>query len=149
MNGWYYEDCENGRTLTTQKRTITETDFIICRNMMGFFEPLFLDSAFVEKQTGYEKQVIPGAMTFAFAEGLMIMTGILNGTGMAFLGADFINIKNPTYVGDTVYVEIQIINKRRCTNVSKGIVTFDHLVYVGNVVVMEYRVKRMMKRIPE
>lgn len=33
-------------------------------------------------------RLVPGALTFVFAEGLVIQTGVIHGTGLAFLGTE-------------------------------------------------------------
>jgi acyl dehydratase len=49
---------------------------------------------------------VPGALVYSMAEGLVIPT-TLQGTGLAFLSMGF-DIKDPTYVGDTIHVEIEL-----------------------------------------
>ena len=49
---------------------------------------------------------MPGALVYSMAEGLVIPT-TLQGSGLAFLSMGF-DIKGPTYVGDTIHVEIEV-----------------------------------------
>ena len=49
---------------------------------------------------------VPGALVYSMAEGLVIPT-TLQGTGLAFLSMGF-DIKGPTYVDDTIHVEIEV-----------------------------------------
>ena len=49
---------------------------------------------------------VPGALVFSMAEGLVIPT-TLQGSGLAFLSMGF-DIKGPTYVNDTIHVEIAV-----------------------------------------
>jgi acyl dehydratase len=111
--GLYFEDLLTDKTYTTHRRTITEADHVNFTTSFGFFEPLFMDRAYVETETHYGKAIVPGALTFSVAEGLAILTGILHGTGMAFLGVE-LKILNPVFIGDTVTVEIDVIDKREC-----------------------------------
>ena len=112
----------------------------------GFFEPLFMDQAYVELQTPYGRRIVPGALTFSVAEGLAILTGILHGTGMAFLGVEM-KILSPVFIGDTIAVEIEVVDKRDTKKPDRGIVTFFHRVRnQDDTVVMEYTVKRMLRR---
>ena len=53
---------------------------------------------------------VPGALVYSMAEGLVIPT-TLQGTGLAFLSMGF-DIKGPTYVGDTIHVEIGLTEIR-------------------------------------
>ncbi len=86
--GLYFEDFSAGQQYTTDRRTITEADHINFTTSFGFFEPLFMDRAYVADATPYKRPIVPGALTFSMAEGLTILSGILHGTGLAFLGVD-------------------------------------------------------------
>jgi acyl dehydratase len=144
--GLYFEDLLTDKTYTTHRRTITEADHVNFTTSFGFFEPLFMDRAYVETETHYGKAIVPGALTFSVAEGLAILTGILHGTGMAFLGVE-LKILNPVFIGDTVTVEIDVIDKRETKKPDRGIVTFFHrVINQDDTVVMEYTVKRMLRR---
>ena len=146
--GLYFEDLLTDKTYTTHRRTITEADHVNFTTSFGFFEPLFMDRAYVETETHYGKAIVPGALTFSVAEGLAILTGILHGTGMAFLGVEM-KILNPVFIGDTVTVEIDVVDKRETKKPDRGIVTFFHRVKnQDDIVVMEYEVKRMLRRKP-
>ena len=147
--GLYFEELVTDKTYTTHRRTITEADHVNFTTSFGFFEPLFMDRAYVETETHYGKAIVPGALTFSVAEGLAILTGILHGTGMAFLGVEM-KILNPVFIGDTVTVEIDVVDKRETKKPDRGIVTFFHRVKnQDDTVVMEYTVKRMLRRKPQ
>ncbi len=146
--GLYFEELLTDKTYTTHRRTITEADHVNFTTSFGFFEPLFMDQAYVETQTHYGRRIVPGALTFSVAEGLAILTGILHGTGMAFLGVEM-KILNPVFIGDTITVEIDVVDKRETKKPDRGIVTFFHCVKnQDDTVVMEYTVKRMLRRKP-
>jgi acyl dehydratase len=100
----------------------------------------------VETQTAFKKRIAPGALTFSFSEGLTILTGMLYKTGMAFLGVE-IEVLKPVFIGDTLTVAVEVINKRETKKPDRGIVTFLHRVKnQDNEQVMEYKIKRMIKR---
>jgi acyl dehydratase len=144
--GLYFEELLTDNTYTTHRRTITEADHVNFTTSFGFFEPLFMDQAYVEKETHYGRRIVPGALTFSVAEGLAILTGILHGTGMAFLGVEM-KILKPVFIGDTITVEIEVIDKRETKKPDRGIVTFFHRVKnQDDTVVMEYTVNRMLRR---
>ena len=109
--GLYFEELLTDTTYFTHRRTITEADHINFTTSFGFFEPLFMDQAYVAKETPYGRRIVPGALTFSVAEGLTILSGILHGTGIAFLGVEM-NVLKPVFIGDTITVEIEIIEKR-------------------------------------
>ena len=112
----------------------------------GFFEPLFMDQAYIESETPFKRRIAPGALTFSLAEDLTILTGIFYKTGMAFLGAE-LEVLKPVFIGDTLTVEIALVNKRESKKTDRGLITFVHRVMNQDAVeVMEYKIKRMIKR---
>ena len=144
--GLYFDDFAPGQKYDTDKRTITETDLVNFITSFGFFEPLFMDETYLTESTSYEGRLVPGAMTFAVAEGLTILSGIIHGTGVAFLGTEM-TVLRPVVVGDTISVDIEVVEKRETKNPERGIVTF--LQRVSNqhgLGVMEYTVQRMIRR---
>jgi len=144
--GIYFEDFIKENRLSSNKRTITETDLVNFITLCGFYEPLFMDAEYVESETPYKKRIVPGAMTFSIAEGLTILSGILNKTGIASLGVR-IEVLRPVFIGDTLSVEIDVIHKRITKKPDRGIVTFRHrVINQDDVPVMEYEIKRMVKR---
>lgn len=147
-NGLYFEEFQAGQRYLTGKRAITEADHVHFTTSFGFVEPLFMDEVYVKTQTPYKGRIVPGALTFSVAEGLTILSGILHKTGMAFLGADM-NVLEPVFINDTLTVEIKVVEKRETRKSDRGIVTFLHGVKnQKNQTVMEYSVKRMMRRRP-
>ena len=144
--GQYFEDFAPGRTYATDRRTITEADHVNFTTSFGFFEPLFMDRAYVTRETPYEKPIIPGALTFSMAEGLTILSGILHGTGMAFLGVE-LTVVQPVFINDTIRVAIEVVERRETKKSDRGIVTFSHLVSnQDDQTVMAYTIKRMLRR---
>lgn len=119
LEGVYFEDFSPGKIYATHRRTITETDLISFMTLCGFYEPLFVDQGYVEKETAYGRRIVPGALTMSYAEGLSILSGILHHTGMAFLGMELAVLK-PVFVGDTIGVEIEVGRKARNAKTGPG-----------------------------
>lgn len=146
IEGLYYEDFLPGKQFKTLKRTVTEADLVNFVNLCGFFESLFMDQTYVQTETSFGRRIAPGALTLAFAEGLSILSGILHHTGLAFLGLE-LDIKKPVFIGDTIGVEIEVSDRRETKKPDRGIVTFQHrVINQQGEVVLEYRVKRMIRR---
>lgn len=144
--GLYFEDFTEGKKIDTSRRTVTETELVTFTTLCGFYEPLFMDQVYVESESPFKNRIAPGALTFSISEGLAILSGILYKTGMAFLGVE-IEVLKPVFVGDTLGVEIEVISRRETSKADRGIVTFLHRVVNQNdEMVMEYKIKRMIKR---
>jgi len=122
VRGLCWQDMSVGDTLTTSARTITEADLVSFVTSAGFLEPLFLDAGAAVAEGPYAGRLVPGALTFVFAEGLVIQTGVIHGTGLAFLGAE-LRVLAPVYVGDTIHVEVEVTTARASRTEGRGVVT--------------------------
>ncbi|HYE92792.1 MAG TPA: MaoC/PaaZ C-terminal domain-containing protein [Terriglobales bacterium] len=148
MAGIYFDEYKVGTVYRTNGRTISETDIVNFVNLGGFTEPLFMDMEYVRKESLFGKRAAPGALTLTFSEGLVMQTGLIHGTGMAWLGGE-VKVTAPVLEGDTIRVEIEIADKRETKKPDRGIVTYKHRVLnQRGEVVMELTLQRMIRRKP-
>ena len=147
MPGKFFEDVSVGDTFTSLRRTVTETDIVNFVTLAGIFEDLFLDTEYVEKETPFHGRIAPGSLTFAIAEGLFTLLQIFQGTSLGFLGLEEMRLPAPVYCGDTIQVEIEILEKRETRNPDRGVIVAKHLVknQRGDVV-MHFKVARLIRR---
>lgn len=110
-----------GSRWRTQRRTVSEHDLMSFVTNCGFNEALFLDAE-AARELGFEGRLIPGALSFSLAEGLVISSGALSGTGLAFLGCN-LETKAPVYVGDTLEVWVEVTAARMTSRGDRGVVT--------------------------
>jgi len=144
--GLSFDDHEVGATYRTLGRTVSETDIVTFVNLGGFIEPLFMDMEYVAKESVFAGRAAPGVMTFALSEGLVIQTGLIHGTAMAWLGGE-VKVVAPVLAGDTIRVEIEVVDKRETKKPDRGIVTYQHRVLnQRGETVMELRLQRMIRR---
>jgi acyl dehydratase len=126
-HGLTFEQHEVGATFRTLSRTVSETDIVTFVNLCGFTEPLFMDMEYVARQSVFKRRAAPGALTFALSEGLIMQTGLIHGTGMAYLGGEM-RLTAPVLEGDTLTVEVKFTDKRETKKTDRGIVTYLHRV---------------------
>ena len=144
--GLNFEAHAVGATYRTLARTVSETDIVNFVNLGGFTEPLFMDMEFVARASVFKRRAAPGALTFSLSEGLIMQTGLIHGTGMAWLGGE-IKVMAPVLEGDTIRVEVEIVDKRETSKADRGIVTYRHRVLnQRDEVVMEAKIQRMIRR---
>ena len=144
--GLTYEEHTVGEKFATLGRTVSETDIVTFVNLCGFNEPLFMDMEYVARESVFKGRPAPGALTFALSEGLIIQTGLLHGTGMAYLGGE-IRIVAPVLAGDTIRVEVEVADKRETKKPDRGIVTYQHrVVNQRGETVLEAKIQRMIRR---
>jgi acyl dehydratase len=145
-DGLDFESHTIGDVYRTLRRTVSETDIVNFVNLCGFTEPLFMDMEFVKRESVFGRRAAPGALTFALSEGLIMQTGMIHGTGMAFLGGE-IRVTSPVLEGDTIRVEVEVSDKRETKKADRGIVSYTHRVLnQRDEVVMEARIQRMIRR---
>ena len=105
--GWNWRDLGIGDQFTTYGRTLFEADLLNFVTLCGFSEELFTNKEYIAAMPPCAAAIpVPGALVYSMAEGLVIPT-TLQGTGLAFLSMGF-DIKGPTYVNDTIHVEIEV-----------------------------------------
>jgi acyl dehydratase len=143
IHGRTWEEMPVGFTFKTSARTITETDLVNFVGMTGLTEPLFYDERFATDH-GYKGRLVPGMQTFCYAEGLVIQTGSIHGTGLAHMHCE-LDIKAPVYVGDTISVVVEVVEQRP-TSKGRGVVTTRNSVLnQRGEVVMVYTPVRLTK----
>jgi acyl dehydratase len=131
-----------GSAYSTAARTVTEAD-LMRFVAMGFTEPLFMDASGAEA-AGYQGRLVPGALTFSLAEGLVMQTNVIHGTGLAFLGTTM-TVLAPVLVGDTISVAWEVTQARAASRGNRGVVTTRNLVRdSGGRIVMEYSPTRLV-----
>lgn len=146
-HGFYFQDWHVGWSFETLTRSITEPDLANFIGLSGMTEELFTSLDYLENHTDYSGRLVPGALVFSIAEGLVIPATISR-TGIAFLGCDM-NIAGPTFVGDTVHVEGQVTEIKETSKGNRALVrTENKVVKQTGEVVMTYTPLRMMKGRP-
>src|SRR5262244_4109350 len=114
MSGKTFEEFNTGDRYVTGRRTITEHDIMQFVGLVGLTEPLFLDLEYIRNESFYGERIAPGSLTFGMAEGLTVQTGIIHGTGMAFVGIESMKLFGPVKVNDTIQVDIEVIDIKGC-----------------------------------
>ncbi len=144
--GLTWEETSVGAVYRTLARTVSETDVVTFVNLCGFIEPLFVDMEYVARESVFGRRVAPGALTFALSEGLVMQTGLIHGTGMAWLGGE-IRLLAPVLAGDTIRVEVEVVDKRETRKPDRGIVAYQHrILNQRDELVLEAKVQRMIRR---
>jgi len=105
-----------------------------------------MDREYVAHETPHERPIVPGALTFSISEGLTLLSGILHGTGLAFLGVE-LKVIRPVFIGETIGVDIEVVDKRQTKKPDRSIVSFFQRVNnQDEEPVMEYTIRRMIRR---
>ncbi len=108
--GFYFEDFVLGRRFRSRGRTIQDADVCNFINVTHMNEVLFTDMEYVRTESAIKGRVVPAALTYCFAEGL-VMADSVQGTGIAFLNME-VDVNAPAFAGDTIHVEMEVIEAR-------------------------------------
>jgi acyl dehydratase len=140
--GFGFEDLSPGFRFKTHRRTIAEADLAAFVNLTWLTEELFAVAD--DSGRAIKGRPVPGALVYAFAEGLLLPT--MQDTGLAFLNCT-LDIKGPTLVGDTIHVECEVTEHRLASKGDRGLVRFANKVLnQRGEVVLEYNPLRLLKR---
>ena len=112
--GRYFEDFEISKVYHHWPgKTITEADNNLFSLITMNHHPLHLDVVFSENSQ-HGKILVVGTLVFALAVGLTVRD--ISGKAVANLDYEMITHNAPVFIGDTIYVETKILEKRE----SKG-----------------------------
>ena len=132
FKGKKFNEFKVGDGFTTASRTITEADAVNFAGLSGDFNPLHTDEEF-GKSTPFKGRIAHGMLSVAIATGLANQLGIFEGTTIALLSMT-INYKGAVKFGDTIHLELKVVEKKETSRDDRGIVTFDTIVYNQNKV---------------
>ena len=143
--GMYWEQLPVGRRFKTVGRTITEADLVNFIGGTGLLEVIFTDTEFIKHEAPIKGRLVPAALVYSFAEGLLVQS-TMQKVGFAFLNMQ-LDVKGPTFVGDTIHVECEVIESRASNSrPGLGLVrTRNHVItHAGNVALI-YTPLRLLK----
>jgi acyl dehydratase len=142
--GFHFEDLAVGFRFRTHRRTITEADLSHFVNLTWLTEELFAVAD--DSGRAIKGRPVPAALVYSFAEGLLLPT--MQDTGLAFLNAT-LDVKAPTFVGDTIHVEGEVVEHRLTSKGDRGLVRFANRVLNQRAeTVLEYNPLRLLRRGP-
>jgi acyl dehydratase len=107
--GLYLEDFEVGQKMTTASRTLTETDIVNFAGLSGDFNQIHTDEEY-SKNTIIGQRVAHGILGLSIASGLVMQTGIMEGTVQLFREISGWRFLKPIFIGDTVRVTVEVLN---------------------------------------
>jgi 3-hydroxybutyryl-CoA dehydratase len=103
-----YDELEVGDRQVTRGRTITETDIVNWCSLTGDWFYPHIDAVAAERSM-FGQRVAPGIMVFAIGTGLGVPADAT--TIVANMGTDKLRYLKPTWIGDTIHLEIEVLDK--------------------------------------
>ena len=127
--GLYFEEFTIGQKMVSPGRSITESDVVTFSGISGDFNQIHTDIEF-SKTTQFGRRVAHGLLCLSMASGLALRTGVLEGTVVAFREINRWKFTKPVFIGDTIHVEMEVIEKKPFPRHGGGTVGIE--VYVKN-----------------
>jgi acyl dehydratase len=126
MSGKYYEELEVGQHFKhANGRTVTEMDNVMFSMLTMNTQPLHCNEDFSAK-TQFGQRIVNGIFILGLVTGLGVAE-LTEGTIVATVGYDKVVSPNPTFHGDTIYAESEVLEKRESkSRPDVGIVKLKH-----------------------
>ncbi|MCK6625939.1 MAG: MaoC family dehydratase N-terminal domain-containing protein [Anaerolineae bacterium] len=121
--GMHFEEFEPGLEIYTAARTITETDIVNFAGLSGDFNFIHTDAE-SSKATPFGQRVAHGMLVASIASGLAVQQGFIDGTTLAFRELTW-KFTKPVLIGDTIQVQIKVLETKRMRGLGGGVVTFE------------------------
>ncbi len=143
----FWEDFPRGRSITTRGVTVTEAHIVGWANLAGDWLPIHVDQN-VSSQNHFGGVVAHGPLTFALALGLVTQSGIFGDGVLAWLGVDDLRLPRPVRPGDTIYVDVEVLEQAETSRPERGRVTLQYTVNNQHgETVIHFRSTLLMRRV--
>jgi acyl dehydratase len=121
-------DYDVGTTVTTRGVTVTESHLVSWANLTGDWLPLHMDEEYASS-TQFGGRLAHGPLTLALALGLSTQSGLFDPeSAIAWLGLDEVRATNPVRPGDTIRVDVEIVEARPSRTPGRGVLRLEYRV---------------------
>jgi len=114
----YFDDFEIGEKIVTKGRSITEADIVLFSAFSGDWHQLHTNIEFAKKGP-FGERIAHGFLVLVVSSGLMPLEEMAI---LAFYGMDNVRFLAPTKIGDTIHVEMEVLEKQE--KEKGGVVSF-------------------------
>ena len=119
MPGLYFEEFFVGQKLSTGGRTVSEDAIFSFAGLTGDYNPIHTNAEFARK-TQFGQRIAHGLLGLSLATGLIMQTGFLEGTVLAFREINEWKFIKPFLIGDTMYAELTITETKALPRIGGG-----------------------------
>ncbi|GAB4542137.1 MAG: MaoC/PaaZ C-terminal domain-containing protein [Anaerolineales bacterium] len=119
MPGLYFEEFSVGQTVKTAGRTISEDAIFSFAGLTGDYNQIHTDAEFARK-TQFGQRIAHGLLGLSIATGLIMQTGLLEGTVLAFREINEWKFVKPFFIGDTINAELTIKETKPLPRIGAG-----------------------------
>lgn len=122
--GLYFEEFETGQSIITAARTITESDVVSFAGLTGDFNQIHIDAEF-SQNSPFGQRVAHGLLVLSISMGLVVQTGVMEGTVLAFREIQEWKFSKPVFLGDTLHVELIVVETKEIPRLAGGSVLIE------------------------
>ena len=119
MAGLYFEEFSVGQSIKTAGRTIGEDAIFSFAGLSGDYNQMHTDAVFASK-TQFGQRVAHGLLGMSIAVGLIMQTGLLEGTVLAFREINEWKFVKPFFIGDTIHALLSISEIKGLPRIGAG-----------------------------
>jgi acyl dehydratase len=120
--GLFFEEFEEGQSITSMGRTVTEADVVAFAALSGDWNTIHTDAEYAAGQP-FGQRVAHGALVLSIATGLANRLGFLEETALALREIGSWKFSLPVFFGDTVRVRATVIGTKAMPRLGGGLVT--------------------------
>lgn len=121
QRGLYFEEFQPGQKIVTAGRTVTEADIVTFAGLSGDYNQIHTDAEY-SKISPFGQRVAHGLLGLAIASGLAVQTGVMRGTVLAFREINEWKFVQPVFIGDTIHVELEVLETKPLRRIGGGAV---------------------------
>lgn len=124
MRGMYFEEFEEGQEVVSVGRTVTETDIVSFAGLSGDYNQIHTDEQF-SSAAPFGRRVAHGLLGLSIASGLVVQTGFMEGTILAFREINNWKFIKPIFIGDTIHVVVTVKETKAIPRAGGGLITIE------------------------
>lgn len=119
MAGLYFEEFTVGQVVKTLSRTVSEDAIFNFAGLTGDYNQIHTDAEFA-KTTQFGQRVAHGLLGLSIATGLIMRTGYLEGTVLAFREIQDWKFVKPIFIGDTIHALLTVSEMKPLPRIGAG-----------------------------
>jgi acyl dehydratase len=120
--GLLFDEFQVGDVHCSQARTVTEADIVAFAGLSGDFNPLHTDDEYA-RSTPFRGRIAHGLLVQSISSGLANQTSIFDGSIVA-VKEMLIRYQAPVYPGDTIHIELRVLEKQSEPAPRRGTIRF-------------------------
>lgn len=122
MTGLYFEEFSVGQKIETVGRTLSEDAIFSFAGLTGDYNQIHTDAEF-SKTTQFGQRIAHGLLGLSIAVGLIMRTGKIEGTVLAFREINEWKFVKPFFIGDTIHAALTVTEMKALPRIGAGSLT--------------------------